>query len=280
MIRSLQAHWRVYLIEAWALGMFMVSACAFVILLEHPYFNVPSMIRSPFVRRALVGLAMGITAIALIYSNWGKKSGAHMNPAVTLANYQLDRIKLTDAAWYIIAQCCGAVLFVFAFKWLAFRFVSDASVNYIVTVPGQSGTIAAFVAEFLMSFTLFSVILAMNNSRWAKYTGYVAGSMVFLFISVEAPISGMSINPARSFGSALPAQIWSDFWLYIIAPVSGMQLAAYFYRKWYFKAKGECGSLKSFMSGKQHSNKVYSVLRWYKKTVSGILFIENSTNHG
>ncbi len=269
MIKAFQKNWQVYLIEAWALGMFMVSASAFVMLFEHPYFGMPEIIHSPFTRRIFIGLAMGITAVLLIYSKWGKQSGAHMNPAVTLANYQLDRIVLWDAVWYIIAQCVGAVFFVFLFKWIAFSFIADPSVNYIVTTPGHAGVLVAFIAELLLSFTLFIIVLFVSNSRWVKFTGYIAGALVFLFIAFEAPLSGMSINPARSFGSALPAQNWDSFWLYIVAPVAGMQLAALLYRKLYMIFKNECKSLNVFMSGDGKHNAVYKVLCWYQRSKDG-----------
>jgi aquaporin Z len=269
MIKAFQKNWKIYLIEAWALGMFMVSACAFVILFEHPNFGLPLIIPSPFLRRALIGLAMGITAVLLIYSKWGKQSGAHLNPAVTLANYQLDRIVLEDATWYIIAQCAGATFFVFVFKLFAFLLISNPSVNYVITIPGTSGVWVAFIAELVLSFTLFIVVLFVSNSSWAKFTGYFAGSLVFLFIAFEGPLSGMSINPARSFGSALPAQNWDSFWLYIIAPITGMQSAALLYRKGYMFLKNECKSLNVFMSGDGKHNAVYKVLCWYKKDEDG-----------
>ena len=269
MIEALKINWKVYLIEAWALGMFMLSACAFVILFEHPYFGLPVIIPSPIIRRVCIGLAMSITAVLLIYSKWGKQSGAHMNPAVTLANYQLDRITLQDAIWYILAQFTGAAFFVFILKWVAFSFIANPSVNYVVTAPGIYGVWVAFIAEMLLSFTMFIIVLFISNCRWAKFTGYFAGALVFLFIVFEAPLSGMSINPARSFGSALPAQNWDSFWLYIIAPITGMQLAALFYRNMYMVFKKECRSLNVFMSGDGKHNAVYKVLCWYKKDDDG-----------
>ena len=108
MIKSFKANWKLFIIEAWALGMFMISACVCTILIEHPDFHIATSIALPFWRRLLIGIAMGSTAILLIYSKWGKQSGAHMNPAVTLAHLHLNRIKLTDAIWYILAQVIGA----------------------------------------------------------------------------------------------------------------------------------------------------------------------------
>lgn len=265
MKEALQKNWSIYLIEAWALGMFMVSACGFVILIDHPDLPVRAAIPDNFVRRALVGLAMGLTAVALIYSPWGKKSGAHMNPAVTLANYQLDRISTWDAIMYIIAQCLGAILGVGLFKLLLYPYVSAQAVNYVVTQPGIEGVGIAFIAEFALSLILFTTVLFVSNSKWAPYTGYVAGTLVFLFISFEAPLSGMSINPARTLGSAVPAENFRSFWIYVIAPIAAMQTAAIFYRRWYRNRHGECKSLACFMSGEQHQNRVYRVYRWFAK---------------
>ena len=271
MIKAFVKNWRIYLIEAWALGMFMVSACIVVILIEHPYFNFSSIIPTAFYRRLIIALAMGITAILLIYSKWGKQSGAHMNPAVTLANYQLGRISLIDATWYIIAQSIGAAFFVFLFKIFAYDFIADKSVNYVVTQPSNAGVVVAFVAEMLLAFIMFTTVLIVSNSKWAKYTGYIAGLLVFLFIWWEAPLSGMSINPARTFGSAIVANNFNSFWLYLIAPICGMQLAAYLYRKYYFNTNQECETMQTYMSGAAHNNVIQKVWCWYKLNKDGTI---------
>ncbi len=271
MITAFKNNWRVYLIEAWALGMFMCAACIFVILFEHPYFKIPILIPSPLLRRIFIAFAMACTAVLLIYSKWGRQSGAHMNPAITLANYQLDRISLPNAIWYMIAQFAGAAFFVYLFKWFAFGFISHPSVLYIVTRPGTDGVRFAFLAEFILAFIMLTVVLIVNNSRLAKYTGYFAGALVFLFIAFEAPISGMSINPARSFASAFAGNIWDSFLVYIIAPVAGMQLAALIYRRIYLFIMGECKSMKLFMSGLPQNNAVYRVLCWYHHQGKGKL---------
>src|SRR5947209_10287552 len=83
-LESIAGHWPEYLIEAAGLGLFMLSACTFGVLLEHPMSPVSAWIESPMARRALIGIAMGLTAIGIVYSPWGKRSGAHLNPALTL----------------------------------------------------------------------------------------------------------------------------------------------------------------------------------------------------
>jgi aquaporin Z len=77
---------------------------------------------------------------------------------------------------------------------------------------------------------MLMVLYATNSPRLARYTGVFGGVLVFLFITFEAPISGMSINPARSFGSALPSGVWTGLWIYFTAPILGMLAAAEFFR--------------------------------------------------
>src|SRR5262245_32010370 len=103
MFDSLKKHWPEYLIEAWALGTFMVSAALCTMLMEHPASPIRASIGNADLRRVLIGLCMGVTAIALIYSPWGKRSGAHMNPAVTLTFLRLGKVARADAFYYVIA---------------------------------------------------------------------------------------------------------------------------------------------------------------------------------
>src|SRR6185437_2275530 len=100
MLAALKSHWPEYLMEAGCLGLFMISAFAFGSLLEHPASPVHRAIPHPLLRRSLMGLAMGTTAICIIYSPWGKQSGAHINPATTLTFYRLGKISRPDAILY------------------------------------------------------------------------------------------------------------------------------------------------------------------------------------
>lgn len=228
MKNALRAHWPEYLMEAAELGLFMISACLFVVLIEHPASPLRAAIDDPFVRRMLIGIAMGATAIAIVLSPLGKRSGAHFNPAVTLTFWRLGKIDGWDALFYVVAQGVGAVAGVMLFKALAgARLVADPSVNYVATLPGAPGAVWAFVAEVLISFGLMLTVLHVSNSkRLNRYTAFFAGSLVAIYITFEAPISGMSMNPARSLGSALPGGIWDGLWLYFVAPPIGMLAAA------------------------------------------------------
>jgi aquaporin Z len=227
---ALREHWPEYLIEAWALGTFMIAAGTATTLIESPGTLVRSTLADAGMRRALIGLLMGLTAVALIYSPWGRRSGAHMNPAVTLAFFSLGRVAPLDALYYALAQCAGGLLGVLA-AWLV---LGDAfaqpPVRFIATVPGPAGVGVAFIAEAIAAGGLMlAILIVMSRARWARYTGLLAGALVAVLVTLEAPLSGMSINPARSLASALPSGIWTAIWIYLLAPCLGMWLATRVY---------------------------------------------------
>jgi aquaporin Z len=233
-LASLKNHWPEYLMEAGLLGAFMVSACAFGALFEFPRSPVHQSIMSSFLRRALAGVSMGLTAVAIFYSPWGKQSGAHINPSVTLTFFRLGKIKFWDAVFYIASQFVGAVLGVLLVAQFLRQEVSDPAVRYVVTTPGPRGPWVAFAAEFIIATGMMSAVLYFSNHhRLAKHTGLFASILVATYITFEAPFSGMSMNPARSFGSAFPSGIWDHFWIYLTAPLLGMLTASelYLWRK-------------------------------------------------
>ena len=229
--RALREHWPEYLIEAWGLGTFMVAAGAFGTLLEYRGSPVREAIPNGGIRLGLMGLAMGFTAVGIIYSPWGKRSGAHINPAVTLSFWRLGKVNAIDAGFYMLAQFVGGtvgVFFVWAILGSAF---SDAPVRFVNTVPGHAGIAIAFVAEVAMACGLMLMILtALSWARLMRLVGLFAGIMLAGYIAFLAPLSGMSINPARTFASAAPAGELRHLWLYFTAPVLGMLLAAEIFR--------------------------------------------------
>ena len=222
-------HWPEYAIEAACLGLFMISACVFVTLVEHPLSPLRAAVADPTLRRALVGVAMGLTAIGLIYSPWGQQSGAHMNPSLTLTYLRLGKIAPADAFGYVLAQFAGGFAGVLVARVALGRAVADAAVNYAATVPGPWGPGLAFLGELAISFGMMTMVLVVSNSRLARLTGLFAGLLVATYISVEAPLSGMSMNPARTLGSAVHAGQWTALWVYFTAPPLGMLAAAEVY---------------------------------------------------
>jgi aquaporin Z len=221
------ADWPDYLIEAWALGMFMLSASVVTTELEYPGAPLGQLVGNSRLRLALIGLAMGSTAVGLIYSPWGRRSGAHMNPAVTLAFLTLGRISAIKALLYMLAQFAGGLLGVLASLWLLGSRFALPPVSFIATVPGSAGTGVAFLAEMGISLVLMLAILEVSNHRrWSQYSGLVAGLLIACYVTFESPISGMSMNPARTLASAWPGHIWTGLWIYFTAPCLGMWAAA------------------------------------------------------
>lgn len=238
MMNALRLHWPEYLMEAAGLGTFMISACFFATILEYPASPIRQAIPDPLLRRMLIGIAMGLTAVSIIYSPWGKQSGAHINPSVTLTFFRLGKVKPWDALFYVVAQFLGGVIGVLISVAVIGKAVSDPSVNYVATVPGMDGPVVAFVAELIISFILMIVVLTVsNNMSIASFTGLFAGVLVATYITLEAPLSGMSMNPARTFGSAFSAKLWNFLWVYFTAPPIGMLLAA----EVYLRVKGVHG---------------------------------------
>jgi len=220
-------HWPEYLIEAIGLGLFMLSACVFVSVLEHPNSPVRQLVTEPFLRRIPMGFAMGLTAVALIYSPWGQRSGAHFNPSVTLTFWRLGKVAPWDAVFYMAAQFTGAIAGVGVAAMILETWLAHPAVRHAATVPGRGGPGVAFVAELLISFLLMSVVLTVSNRpRLNRFTGLCAGALVASYIVFEAPLSGMSMNAARTVGSAVYAQAWMALWVYFTAPVLGMLSAA------------------------------------------------------
>src|SRR5262249_5048552 len=161
------------------------------------------------------GMAMGLTAISIIYSPWGKRSGSHINPSTTLMFFRLGKIEKPDALFYMFAQFTGGALGVLLASLLLGPWLMKPPVHYVVTTPGRFGVTVAFAAEIIISFLLMTMVLNVSNTRSInRYTGLFAGLMVATYISFEAPVSGMSMNPARTFSSALLALHFQALWLY------------------------------------------------------------------
>lgn len=279
----MRRHWPEYLMEAAGLGLFMVSACGFGTLIEHPASPLRQALPDAFLRRVLMGCAMGLTAIAIIYSPWGKRSGAHLNPSTTLTFWRLGKVQRSDALFYAVAQIAGAVAGVYAMSKLLGMWLADPKVRYVVTLPGPQGPLAAFAAEAAITFVLMGVILLVSNTpRWERATGVCAGILVATYIAVEAPISGMSLNPARTFGSSFVAREWASQWIYWTAPPLGMLLAAEAYLRTRGARRVFCAKLRHDAAYRcifcetRHTSRTAESIEWYRsrRHLEDVLFPE------
>lgn len=240
----LKRNWSLYIYEAIELALFMISACAFTLVLFDPSSPAFRLFPSAFVRRTLMAIAMGLTAILIIHSPMGKRSGAHFNPVITLTYLRLGKIGLCDAAFYVVFQFIGGICGVAIATAVFGNSLSRPAVEYAVTVPGKYGIVAAFFAELFMAIVLMAVVLLLSNTaRLAIYVSYSVGVLIALYTFFFAPISGFSINPARTTGSALFAGVWTAGWLYFVAPLMGMLSAAEVYTRLGVNASVLCAKL-------------------------------------
>ena len=227
-----QQHWPNYCREAAGLAGFVLCAGGLATLLEYPGSPVNQAIGSPSLRHLALGAAMAVFVTTLVYSPWGKRTGAHINPAVTWSFYRLGRIGGWDALFYTIFQFAGALLAPLLLLWVIGAPFGHERIRYGTTQPGLPGEWVALAAEFAISFVMMLVLLfALGSQRWAKRSGLLIAALIGLYIAVETPLSGMSLNPARSFGAALLAGQWHGIWLYFAAPPLAMLLATELYRR-------------------------------------------------
>lgn len=227
--------------EAFGLGMFMFVACAATALLEHPSSALHQSIESAFARRVIMGAAMGLTAFVLITSPWGQRSGAHLNPSVTLTFWALGKVRGVDAVFYVLAQFAGALAGTGLARFAIGMPLDHVAVRYAATTPSMSGEANAFAGEAIISFLLMTTVLGLSNSRtWFRSTPLAVALLAAFFAIVEAPVSGMSMNPARTLASAVPSGIWQSIWIYFIAPPLGMLTAAAFH---HFRGEVHCAKL-------------------------------------
>lgn len=222
----LKMHWRDYLAEALGLATFMLFAGALHTLFEHPESPVHGALPH-WARLALFGVLMGGVTMGILYSPPCRRSGGHINPAVTWAFYRLGKIGPGHALAYVAVQFAGSLIAPSLLLLLLGELFAHPAVGFGTTRPGPQGVWAAFWAEFAISLPLMGVILLfLNSASLKRFTGAAAGLLIALYIAIESPLSGMSLNPARSFGSAVIARDFAHLWIYFVAPPAAMLFAA------------------------------------------------------
>ncbi|GFE67561.1 MIP/aquaporin family protein [Chroococcus sp. FPU101] len=173
-----------------------------------------------------ISFVFGAVVAALIYT-LGHISQAHFNPAVTLAFWVSGFFPKKSVLSYIIAQCAGAVV---ASGVLLISLGKVANLG--ATLPLEGNWLQSLVLETILTFILMFVILGSGLDRRSPvgFAGIAIGLTVALEAAFMGPITGASMNPARSFGPAMVGMLWQHHWLYWVAPIFGAQLAVIVYR--------------------------------------------------
>ena len=171
----------------------------------------------------MISFAHG-SAIGLMVYAFGHVSGAHINPAVTIPMIITRKIGIADGVGYIVLQLVGAVAAAFTLKAVLPEL--GAAVNFGTQAPGElinSSATSAVGLEAIFTFFLVTVIFmtAVHKKAAAGIQGISIGGMVFLLHIVGVPLTGASMNPARTFGPALASGFWEFHWVYWVGPIIG-----------------------------------------------------------
>jgi aquaporin Z len=220
-------HWREYLMEAAELGVLMFCTCLFSTLLYGAGSPLEKLALPERTKPVLMGVAVATVTFLIIRSPFGRQTGAHVNPAITLTYLWLGRIHRWDAICYMTAHFTGAVAGVLLARLALGKHLSSEPVRYVVTLPGMKGSIFAFAAELMLAAVLMGIVLFASNHRsLAPFSPLFVAMITVSFAALGSSISGFSVNPARSFSSALFAWVWQGIWIYFAAPSLGMLGAA------------------------------------------------------
>jgi aquaporin Z len=180
------------------------------------------------VRRAVTGFLFGCVGCLVTLSPVGKISGAHINPAVTIAFWLNRKMKTGAMAGYLISQMVGAVLGSIA---LLLWGTKGKSIKYGITLPEKGHILAAFTGELLATALLIVVIFGfVRNKKLRNYTPLTMPFLYGFMVWAEGNLSGCSTNPARSFGPAVVAHDFQYYWMYVLAPILAASLVVTLYR--------------------------------------------------
>lgn len=189
-----------------------------------------------------ISLAFGVTVLVMVYA-LGHISGCHINPAITISMLAAGKIKQRDAVFYVVMQCLGAVmaasiLFMIAAGQADYNIAENGlgQNGYGDNSPGGYNLAACFVAEVVLTMMFLLVIFGSTSKDSPKgFAGISIGLSLVLIHLVGIPITGTSVNPARSLGPAVfvGGDAMLELWLFWLAPIIGGILAAYLW-KWIF----------------------------------------------
>lgn len=177
------------------------------------------------IRQIITGFLFGSVGASIALSYIGKVSGAHINPAVTIVFWLFRKIEGRLAITYILAQVTGAII-----GCLPLLIWGDLgrSINFGGTAPGTAYTAGqAFLGEVITTFTMVTLLILFIGFRSIRqFTPYMFPVLYAIMVPLEADISGISTNPARSIGPAVISAQWEGWWIYWVGPLAGALLAS------------------------------------------------------
>lgn len=219
-------HWVEWACEAAGTALLLLGGLSAVFLDFGPGSPVASVVADHSARLLVTGLLFAGTGSLVTVSPIGRRSGAHLNPAVTVAFFLRGHVHVGDLAGYIASQCAGALVAVTLLRW--WWGPTARAVNLAVTQPGNGlGAGGAAAVEALMTAIMVGAILVMVSSpRRARWTPLVLWVVIACLVWQGAPWTGASLNPARSLAPALLRPDLHDLWAYLVGPPAGAAIAA------------------------------------------------------
>ncbi len=224
--RRWRPHWTAYAAELLGTAALVFFGVGAVLFDFAPGLPAARLLPDPAVRRYLTGMLFGGVGAVIAIGPVGRASGAHLNPAVSFAFWLAGSLGAADAACYAAAQCVGGV--VGALPLPAVWGAVGAALRYGATIPAPgAGGLAAAAGEAGATLALVGPILwFVGHPHLRPATPLLLPPLVAVIVGVEAPLSGASLNFARSLGPALLAHTGGSLWVYALGPLAGASLAA------------------------------------------------------
>ncbi len=212
--------WSLYAAEFLGTALLLIGGLSAVIVVVSSASPLAALAFPGWLARGIAGALFGLTGTLVTLSVLGRHSGAHLNPAMTLAFLVEGKISASHAAWYVVSQFLGAIAGAYAvLAWGPW----GEPLTYGATRPAQSiSPILAVALEALCTVVLVATVFVfLGNPRLRRFTAWTMSPMYAVMVSIEAPWTGTSTNPARSLGPAVATGTWSGFWIYLVGPALG-----------------------------------------------------------
>lgn len=242
---------KAYLSEFIGTALLVLVGLSAVIFINGKGSPIIKLIPDAGIRRAVSGFLFGTTGCLITISPVGKISGAHINPVVSIAFWLRKNMQFKNMLGFITAQMAGAALG--CLPLLLWK-NQGQSMDYGATIPSSLN--AAFIGEIWTTFVLIAVIIFFTTHNKIKnFTPFMMPVIYGVMVFVEAPLSGTSTNPARSFGPDIISNVWTGYWLYWIAPIIGTLIAVLVFRVgWLKHLKSDVAKLYHFEKYRRISN--------------------------